>query len=469
MTLLVKTPPGREAARRYAVGVVVGELLGLDWALELEDRDDVEITLCGRSGGCLRLADDLLGIAEDAWLTQGSLPQSPLRQWALPDSELALRLLGPTLPLLYGDGDSPALLRDRGCLTLSLDLFGCSFFMLSRYEEAVADAPADPLGRFPAAASAAVRGDFLNRPIVNEYAELLWWCLHRLWPQLERTPRRYQVRPTHDVDVPLTVFGRSHLQNLRSIAADIIRRRHPELALARLKSYLKVIGGHVDYDLYNAFPFLMAEAERRGLTAAFYFITDSPAGPMDGDYDFENNLWVRRLLRAIYARGHEVGLHPSYGSFDNLDQISKELTTLRRVCSAEGIEQSAWGGRQHYLRWKNPQTWRHWEKCGLSYDSSLGYVECFGFRCGICCEYPVFDLGGSQQLQLRERPLVVMDATPEVYGDKRWIHALPQMVAIADACKKVGGDFVFLFHNNRVVTGTQKAAYVRFLERVCAG
>src|SRR5438105_1699991 len=83
------------------------------------------------------------------------------------------------------------------------------------------------------------------------------------------------------------------------------------------------------------------------------------------------------------------------------------IPTLRRVCSEEGVEQATWGGRQHFLRWA-PPLWPAYERAGLAYDTSLSFADRPGFRAGICCEYPVFDLKGRRTLRLRERPLVAM-------------------------------------------------------------
>ena len=50
------------------------------------------------------------------------------------------------------------------------------------------------------------------------------------------------------------------------------------------------------------------------------------------------------------------------------------------------------GGRQHYLRWKSPDTWRILEKTGLKYDVTLSFADHEGFRCGICFPYKPFDV-----------------------------------------------------------------------------
>lgn len=48
---------------------------------------------------------------------------------------------------------------------------------------------------------------------------------------------------------------------------------------------------------------------------------------------------------------------------------------------------------------------------GMSYDSTLGYADRPGFRCGTCFEYTAFDVVSDQPLSLRIRPLIAMDCT----------------------------------------------------------
>ena len=167
-------------------------------------------------------------------------------------------------------------------------------------------------------------------------------------------------------------------------------------------------------DLCDTFDFLMDESDRNGVRSAFYFISAGTVDGVDGRYSLDDPR-LRRLLRRIHERGHEIGLHPSYNTFRDAERTRYEFELLRRVCEEEGIEQDGWGGRQHYLRWENPTTWRNWDAAGLDYDSTLTFAESPGFRCGACFEYPVFDLRARKRLTLRERPLVAMEVSLLVY------------------------------------------------------
>lgn len=63
----------------------------------------------------------------------------------------------------------------------------------------------------------------------------------------------------------------------------------------------------------------------------------------------------------------------------------------------------------HYLQWRHPDTLRAWNAAGMTYDSTLSYVDHAGFRCGTCFEYQAFDPVAQEALDLRLRPLIVME------------------------------------------------------------
>src|SRR5262249_11159098 len=157
-------------------------------------------------------------------------------------------------------------------------------------------------GRFPAQASLAMRDGFLDRPLANEYAELLWWALARLWPDLRRRPRSFRVVPTHDVDWPWYARGRL-VESAREAARDVLLRRG--LRRPRLRAALAVGRAGRDADPCNTFDFLMRESEARGLTSAFYVMAGRTDRARDAGYPLDDP-WLAALLQRIEDRGHEV-------------------------------------------------------------------------------------------------------------------------------------------------------------------
>jgi hypothetical protein len=439
VTLLVEAPAAYEAERRYILEVVLGDWLGLDWELRTAQRDDVRIASADAPDGPSVLVPDVLFAtrAED-WLTMASLP--------------SVRMVGD-LPILYG-AEQPG---------LEVDVFGSAFFMLTRYEELVVD-ERDGYGRFPAAASVAARHGFLTTPVVDAYVELLWQALERAWPRLERQPRAFAMLLTHDVDDPLATLDHGPLHAARAFGGDLVRRRDPRLALRRARSLL----GDRGADPHNTFDFLMDVSERHGLRSAFYFLAHRDQGPRDeGAYLFEDP-WVGALIGRIAQRGHEVGLHPSWCTYRDAARTAEELGRLQRVAAAQGVRQDEWGGRQHFLRWANPDTWRNWEAAGLGYDCTLGYSEAVGFRTGTCHPYRVFDLRERRALALREVPFQVMDVTLLSAMALTPDAARAAVLDIAAECRRYGGSLGLLWHNNTLLrTAREQDWYAELIAAVC--
>lgn len=460
--LCLSVPATYLAERTYICQVLFGEFLGIEWRLSPEERPDVAVRLDGQPGE-IRLAEGLFAMPEHRWLTAASMPPEPLAWWDRASSPVEATTVAPRLPVLYGqplpDGSfcsvEPELIR------LGIDILGSSFFMLSRYEEALGGARDEHL-RFPAAASLAGRAGFLDRPIVNEYLEVLWWAMQRLWPGLRRKGRQGRFLLSHDVDHPLCTAGMGLLRVGRSVAGDLLRRSDPVLAGRRILSYAQT-RRTPEPDLCNNFAAIMDESESRGVVSAFNFIADKTDDTYDAEYAIEDP-FIRRLLRQVHQRGHEIGLHPSYNSYDRPAQIRREFERLRRCAEEEGIQQGAWGGRQHYLRWANPVTWRGWEEAGLQYDSTLGFADQPGFRAGVCYEYPVFDLHERRPFRLRERPLVVMEVTLFEYLEASAAESLARIVELQGRCALFDGDFTLLWHNSRLLQNWEMALYRQVLD-----
>ena len=98
------------------------------------------------------------------------------------------------------------------------------------------------------------------------------------------------------------------------------------------------------------------------------------------------------LLNEIHKRGHKIGVHPGYGTFNNSIQFGDSINEFKKVLNDENIVQSDLGGRQHYLRWDCLITADMYEKNGLKYDSTLSYADKAGFRCGVCYDFYIYDL-----------------------------------------------------------------------------
>jgi len=395
------------AEREYIFSVILKEFLVLDYIIQKTGSTDVCISDKDKKRQII-VPDVLFAISKAKWLTPESLPKQPLETWVPCKMGFDNNVEFPPVPIIYGAYKTDVYggnhLCNEQCIYLPIDIFGSAFFMLTRYEEYVKP-DRDQHDRFPAKESLAYQEGFLERPIINEYIDILWIYLKKLFPELEKKGKNFRTILSHDVDTPFAqaFSGISHL--IRNCGGDIIRRRSPALAINRAISWKAVKHGDYIQDTNYTFDRIMAISEKYNLKSVFNFKSACTDPLYDDKYSIDHH-YIRKLMRNIHERGHEIGIHLSYNTYKDEEQTKLEFEKLLTVCEEERIIQAKYGGRQHFLRWNVPITWRNWAKAGIDYDSTLTYADHAGFRCGICYEYPVFNLEEHKSLPLIEYPLI---------------------------------------------------------------
>lgn len=447
--ILVEGPPGYAGERNYALDFVLTDCLGQDWSYRVGDRDDLRLSIPGSDAG-LTLPDTLFSLSPSDWLSAASVPAGPLDQWDPAAAGLAVELILPTIPVIYGENGAVDKVGDP---RLPIDIFGSVFFMLSRYEE-VAHPVLGEFEWFPAAASLAHRADYIYRPIVDEYVEILWIAMHRLWPGLVRRHRDGGMRISCDVDAPFDPTVGSSTRLAKTVTADLLKRRSPTLAAQRLRRFAANRRGHYRLDPYHTFDWYMRTCDQAGHRAAFYFIPDTTDARMDGGYDIFAPEIIA-LLRQIAANGHEIGTHGSFNSFRDAGQIAREKTRLSEACRQAGLSSEITGNRQHYLRWDAAETPGHLDAAGYAYDTTGGYADAPGFRYGTARPFPMWDWARSTRCRLLQRPLILMEISvlsPAFLGLQDFDESLSLMTMLKRRATRFGGDFSLLWHNSRLMT-----------------
>jgi hypothetical protein len=328
---------------------------------------------------------------------------------------------------LWGDG---RLMVAETYQYIGSDLAAAAFFMLSRWEEAVLP-DRDAFGRFPASASLAVRYQFLERPVVHEWFHLIQHALIRLGaPSVWFPARQPALVLSCDVDHP------SHWHHwsdrLRTLAG-AATRSPKELAFWRKGPIWQPT------DTFDTFAELAAFAS--GHPVQFNFLGARPKH-FDCWYDL-NDPQLRQLIRWIEAEGHTIGFHPSREAFDEPKRFDAEWQSVQAL-----TQQPVVSGRHHYLRFSAPDTWQRWADAGLTTDSTVGYSDAEGFRCGIAVPFPVYNFRNRTMLNLYEQPLIVMDVTLALYQRYSPETAIERVLQLKAATEKVGGQFTVLWHNS---------------------
>ena len=322
------------------------------------------------------------------------------------------------------------------------DIVTVSFLLLSRKEEQLIQ-ERDSYGRFLCKWSLAEKYDFIDIPIIDEWAMLLRAQLQQFFSLETFGEHRPSLRLTHDLDG----FRRfpSGGAALRSIlGGDLLLRKSPRLALVSLVSYFRSCRApEKDPSAQGAFRLLQL-AEDYGFRAEFYFM-GLKQGEDDARYDVTKLPSLSIFRKKVEVAGMVCGFHGSRFTYDNADRFSLEQARVAQL-----LESKPTCGRQHYLCFDVEKTPAVWMQNGIQRDSTLGYPDREGFRCGTCFPFPVYDVIKDKPLDVVEHPLIFMDVAAHGRGlsDEEMLRSL---CSLFDRCFFVGGEMVILWHNENTV------------------
>ena len=372
--------------------------------------------------------------ATACWIDPGANRFSGIVNFKIPFSTAGPRTIGPLF--------KP---ENRNSVSCSVDLLTSLVLMLSRYEETLF-VPRDEHGRFAAVSSIAWRDGFLDRPIVDEWGLAFAEAIQFLLPSWHPKESTLRVKVGHDVD------ELGHPFKARTVLAHTLRRRDPGATLRDLKALYS--GGLTTYQLLLWE--VVALAKSRGFESAVYWKCCG-SGANDTGYN-PRQPQIQNMISAFRDSGVELGIHPSYQSFDSHIAFQKEVSALKEILQHDLV-----GGRQDFLRWK-PETWVAWEAEGIAYDASVGFADHIGFRAGTCHPYRPWLLAQGREARLLEIPLIAMDSTLLSYMQVSEDEALKKTRQCIAHCRAVGGVFTLLWHNTRIMNPRHKALYQALLD-----
>lgn len=141
---------------------------------------------------------------------------------------------------------------------------------------------------------------------------------------------------------------------------------------------------------YWCFDDIMALERDLGVRSAFYFLDEPHLLSQPPRAWVHPDEWVQHLgrydptsppmsslVQALDTGGWEVGIHGSYHTATDSERLRTEKLRLEAL-----LGHNVGGIRQHYLRLKGTDTWRHHADLGFRYDASLGSSETYGFQHG---------------------------------------------------------------------------------------
>ncbi|MES2630185.1 MAG: hypothetical protein V4616_14575, partial [Bacteroidota bacterium] len=133
--------------------------------------------------------------------------------------------------------------------------------------------------------------------------------------------------------------------------------------------------------------------------------------------------------------------HPSYYSDRTAHKLDHEIQGLRSV-SGDPVESS----RQHFLKFRLPDTFLNLASHGIQHDYSMGYAPQPGFRAGTSRPFYFFDVVHNTATTLLMHPITVMEGTYKDYLHKTPSQSIQDIRSLIDTVREHGGTFMSIWH-----------------------
>ncbi|MCJ8502102.1 polysaccharide deacetylase family protein [Desulfatitalea alkaliphila] len=316
-------------------------------------------------------------------------------------------------------------------LMIDQDIILSSFWLLSRYEECFEIEDRDQHDRYKFSNS--VLAEDLGKSLIHLYLQqLVLWIKEQYKVTIPFRSANLEAVISHDIDIPYH-FGK--IRSVLSAAKARLTSQGMGSSAAHLLRYMKVRAG-MGKDRNETFDYIMQTQAQRGIKSTWFILLCS------------DNLWgldldkYAKQLQSIAAAGHEIGLHPGYDSYINTEKRTTEKIAIEQMADCTII-----GARNHFLRFKIPESYHIVHETGLIYDSTLGFAEREGFRAGFCSPFKPFDPQRRQTIDMLEIPMSIMDGTFRDYQHLPPPQAEVRIKAMIDHVADIRGSIVFNWHN----------------------
>ena len=310
------------------------------------------------------------------------------------------------------------------------DLLVMLFFHLSRLEEYHVGSAYDSLGRRHTSSYFLVKEGLTETPVVDDLVRSFWQVMG-LTPQTIRA--HYSI--SHDVDYVRKFSSYSDLW--RNLAGTFYHGRSWAEFMQNFRAYQQA-KQDITSDPYYAFPFLF-RASGVYRSKQLYLLAGGEH-PHERPYDLDAPK-VREMIFLAKSRDYQVGLHPSTRAARDEHQFEQQKKHLEKI-----LQHPIVISRQHYLLFLFPQTLHILQNQGIQEDSSLGYRDCLGYRCGTAFPYYLYDLVHNQESTILEKPLIFMDSAlwhQTNYDPKSFISKMFTFIQ-----SQPGSAMHFNFHNS---------------------
>lgn len=311
------------------------------------------------------------------------------------------------------------------------DIFALIFWAISRFEEYGKPKLNDTHDRFPETEMLSHRFGFQAYPFVDIWVLQLGKQIQSFGVEVNLPT--FNSQATLDIDNPTAFKYKGLLRNGASILSHFLKGNW---AQARLRFEVSFLGKEDPFYTFNQIDSVCHKLKIKPI----HFIWIGDYGPHDKGLHFQTPAF-RKIVKRI-GDNYPIGLHPSYKSFDDPQQLQMEKERLEAITG-----QSITKSRQHYLRLRLPETYRQLIALGITDDYSMGFSNASGFRAGTSRSFLWYDLETEQETNLTIHPFAIMDSTALHHLKISPENFIQQANDLKNTLETIGGTFSVLFHN----------------------
>jgi hypothetical protein len=313
--------------------------------------------------------------------------------------------------------------------------------MLTRFEED-RNQQKDKFDRFQYTESISFKYNFIDTPIVDEYAYYIKNILS-INGLIFNDQNRFNVIFSHDID--FTRVSQSFKYFIRAMIIAFINEKRVIYKFKLVLDFLlSPFFSKSDICLKSTLE-LVDISNKHGIHSEFYFMA-AKKSKFNSGYEPGKN-YLKKIYQRIVDCKHEIGIHLGFDTYLDKQLMHEEKARLQSATNLKIIK-----NRQHYLRIQPRKTLLSLDQLAIDVDSTLGFAERIGYRCGTCHPYPFFSTIEDRELTILIRPLLVMDITLIDYCKFTTNEALVRVNELYTRTKKFDGDFTLLWHNTSLIS-----------------
>ena len=275
---------------------------------------------------------------------------------------------------------------------INIDIVSTLFFHLSRIEEYLCpEELKDEHERMKSSCQFLVRNKLERTPVIDE---ICFWFLKVLDLHQEIESLRIM---SHDIDV-LKKYP-SFYKFTRGFARILFSKNEFKGSLIKFVNYyLKSLVK--EPDIFNTFSWLINDTF---FDKKIIFFMSGGVTKYDNFYKIRDDRLIE-VFKDVESKGYEIGLHPSYATYNNFSQFSKEKAALEKV-----IQKKVVSSRQHILHYQVAKTPAILEENEILNDYTLGYQDRIGYRAGTGFDFYLWNNLKNENFKIKEVPLIIMD------------------------------------------------------------